>query len=236
LDSFVQGDELKLVGLGRKAYGPTDSNQFTTINLLTTNNKPVVLDSNAWYWTAVQVTTTCFIGVDEDASYFTRSYIQSRQYKYNDMPELLFTNVYTSLSGSSTTLSPFPFTGAAGVTNVDSAFYERMNSVPNVALRISKNQVGVGVENVTKNDVGSLRVYPNPANAYIHAELKLNGTSNKVEYRLLELNGKVAYKLDKSNLINDTISIPTQDLPSGIYNLAAFTVGGNVVERVVVKH
>lgn len=236
LDSFVQGDELKLVGLGRKAYGPNDSNQYTTVNLLTTNNKPVILDSNAWYWTAVQVTTTCFLGVDGDASYFTRSYVQSRQYANRDMPELLFTNVYTSLSGSSDTLTPYPFTGANGIQNVNEAFYERMNSIPNIAFRISKNQAGVGVENVATNDVGSMKIYPNPADKVITAELKLRGNANKVEYRLLGLNGHVVYKLNKANVLNDVVTIPSQNIAAGIYYLAAFTEAGHVVERVVVQH
>jgi len=236
LDSFAQGDEMKLVGLGRKVYTTTDTIGFTTVVLQTPNNKPVVLDSNAWYWSAVQSTSNCYLGVDESASFFTRSYVQSRQYANLDMPELLFTNTYTSLGGSTTTLAPFPFTGTHGVYNIDSAFYERFNSVPNIALRISKNQVGVGVENVAGNSVGSMKIYPNPADKAITAELKLKSNAGKVEYRLLGLNGRVVYKLDKSNVLNDVVSIPAQDLASGIYYLAAFTDAGHVVERVVVQH
>jgi hypothetical protein len=236
LDSFAQGDEMKLVGIGRKVYTTTDTIGFTTVNIFTPNNKAVVLDSNAWYWTGVQTTSNCFLGVDESASFFTRSYIQSRQYGNLDMPELLFTNTYTSLGGSVTTLAPFPFTGTHGVYNIDSAFYERFNSVPNVALRISKNQVGVGVENVATNNVGSMKVYPNPADRVITAELKLTANAGKVEYRLLGLNGHLIYKLDRNNVMNDRITIPAQDIASGIYYLAAFTEAGHIVERVVVKH
>lgn len=238
LDSFVQGDELKLVGIARKAYSSSDSvGQTTTVTLaIPGTNKAVVLDSNAWYLTSVQTTQNCFVGVDEGVSYFTRSYIQSRQYGNNEMPELLYLDDYPTLSGNNTALAPYPF-NLGSAYNIDSVFYDRFYYVPNVALHLSKNQQGVGVGNVVRGEVGTMHVFPVPATNVINVDLKLTTKARHVAYRLLGLNGQVAYKQDRFEVTHDVLSIPCDNLAAGIYYLAAFTDdGGNVVERVVIGH
>jgi hypothetical protein len=238
LDSFAEGDELKLVGLNRRSFNTADSNGFVfTVNVTDPNNltKPVILDSNSWYWTSVQATSNCFIGVDNHQSYFTRSFIQSQQNGYPDMPELLWTQDYGNLSGSGTALAPFPFGGNA--YNIDSTFYDRFYYIPNIALHLSKNEVPkVGVNEVVGSDIGKLKVFPSPATTQINIDLKLNSRSAKAEYRLLDISGKVVYKLDRNNVQNDAFAIPCDNIPSGIYYLAVFTENGQATEKVVIRH
>jgi hypothetical protein len=240
LDSFVEGEELKLVGLARKAYTAADSTYFiTTVSLATPNtNKAVVLDSNAWYWTNVQVTqaiNNLFIGCDENVSYFTRSFIQEEQNSYNDMAELIYTNDYSNLTTDTNALVSLPFGGNGFFPS--QTYFCNIYYVPNVALHLSKNKVGVGVEQTAGMSIGKMQVSPVPATTSISVDLKLNAASDKVSYRLLSLNGTVAYKIDHDHVTNDNFSIPCDNIPSGIYYLAAFTAdGNNAVERVIIRH
>lgn len=239
LDSFVEGDELILVGIGRKAYTAADTVGSTTINLATpSTNRAVVVDSNSWYWTSVQVTqgsNSLFIGCDENASYFTRMYLQDNQNSFNEMSNLIHTTDYSTLSGSSTALVTLPFGGHG--YDIDSSFYSNLYYIPNIALHLSKNKVGVSVENAKTKTIGEIKVSPVPASSHINVDVKLNAAYGKMAYRLVDLKGSIVYKIDRENGLSDSFSIPCNELPSGIYYLAAFTESGlNAVEKVIIQH
>jgi hypothetical protein len=241
-NTYAEGDELKLVGLSRNLFSALDSQgKVVLANLSNPTNatKPVILDSNSWYWTAAQGTNNMFIGTDETMTFFTRSYIQKTQSQYNDMPELLWTDDYSGLAGSSTSLPPFPFsvvTGSSNVYDADSIAFDKFYYIPNIALHLSKNEVTVGVNEVAAGEIGTLNVFPIPANNQLNVQLKLAAATAKAEYRLLDLTGKVAYKVDRLNVQNDSFSISTECLASGVYYLAVFTENGHTTEKVVIRH
>lgn len=243
-NTYAEGGELNLVGLSRKVFSPTDTTSFMVMgNLSHPANATVrvILDSNSWYWVAAQGTSQMFIGVDGTMSPFTRSYIQATQNNVNDMPELLWTDDYDALAGSGDVAVPFPFSvvnsrGIQNVTHADSISFDEFYYVPNIALHLSKNPVTVGVNEVVKGSIGQMNVFPVPANDQINVEVKFASLTNKAEYRLLDITGKVVYKVDHINVQNETFSIPSQSLSSGVYYLAVFTENGHTTEKVVVRH
>ncbi len=242
LDSFVEGDELNLVGINRKLFTTADSvGKVFTVNVLdpTTPTKTVSLDSNAWYWVSVQASNTCFIGMDYTTGFFTRSYIQKLLLKNDDLPELLLVDDYSSLSGSSTALLPYPFGGNA--YQIDSTFFDRFYYIPALALHISKNQIGAVLPNGvtttgTNSGFGTLNIYPNPANDQLSVELKLNEVQNTVAIRLLDVTGKIVKKIDMKQTRGESFTISCSDIPAGNYYLAVFGDNGHTVNKVSIKH
>jgi hypothetical protein len=245
IDSFIQALELELVGLSRKLFTNADtSGDPVTVNIIdpVTPSKTVYLDSNMWYWTPAQATidatnTDLFIGVDESVSNFTRSYEQSQVFNFQEHPMILFTRDYTELSIATGAVATFPFAGHGLLA--DSSFYDRFYYVPSVALHIGKTKLGtpgVGVEQVAP-EVGTVKVYPVPANNYLNVDVQLNKQYSVVNYRLLDLAGRVVYKLDKPNVQSEKFTIPTETLPAGVYHL--FLGSGEDVlttRKVVITH
>lgn len=234
LDSLVVGDELTLVGQTYRKFSAADSGgkvYTLTVDNPVNASKPVVLDSNSWYWVCVQSPSDCYIGVDQSVSYFTRSYAQSQLTGYQDFPEGAFYNDQTVLTGN-TLVYNFPFGGNS--IYIDSTFYDRYYEIPAVALLMSKDKANVGVGH-TAPSVGQLNLYPNPANNQIDVDLDLVKQSGNVGLRLLDVVGRVVYTADYSNVKKDHFTISTGSLPTGTYHLFVTTDTGYLSRKVIVQ-
>ncbi|MEO6834221.1 MAG: PA domain-containing protein, partial [Chitinophagaceae bacterium] len=204
LDSFIEAPELKLVAYGFKTPLTTADSSGASImmNLRDVSSpvKKMVLDSNSWYVTLAQGTSNTFVGVDETVSCFTRAYEQSQVFGYQDNPMMLYTDFYTSIATSTNTMITFPFGGNGYYA--DSTMFDRFYYTPAVAFHISKNKVGVTPPGavVGIGEPGTFSVYPVPATNFVTVDAKFNATAKVVNYRLLDINGKLVYKLDRTNV------------------------------------
>lgn len=240
LDSFIQAPELKLVGYGFMTPLTTADSVFGDISLnirdAVSPSKPCILDSNSWYVTLAQGTMNTFVGVDESISYFTRAYEQSQVFGYQEHPMALYTDFYTSLASETNAIVTFPFAGNGYY--VDSSFFDRFYYTPAVALHLSKNKVSTTPPPGAVGHIGEpgvFAVYPVPATDLFTVDAKFNSTMKDVKYRLLDISGKLVYKLDRGSLSSDKVSIPTSGLSSGIYHLLIIADGSSAVREIVIR-
>lgn len=238
LDSFVEAPELKLAGYAFKTPLTTADTSGASIILnlrdVSSPTKALMLDSNSWYLTLAQGTANTFVGMDETISFFTRAYEQSQVFGYQEHPMALYTDFYTSISTSTNAIATFPFAGNGYY--VDSSFFDRFYYTPAVALHISKNKVTTVPNSVAGvGEPGTFKVYPVPANNFVTVDAKFNGTMKQVNYRLLDISGKLVYKLDKANVNSEQVNIPTSNLSSGLYHLLIIADGNSATREIVVR-
>ena len=240
VDQVMEGSEVTIVGFTVRSFTATDkSGAVVTVGVKDPDgsDKRVMLDSNAWYWVAVQAQQDCFIGMDRTTSYFTRAYVQS-QNLIADFPEAINVGDILSYVGvSNVAVSNFPFGGSA---DIDSVFFDRYNEIPAVALHLSKTAVGPGnnpggVKNV--NDFGSVAVYPNPAvSGYFNVSVKLATTANTVTYRLIDGMGRMIKDVVHTNVKNETFQYSTNGLAAGSYYLIVMDdKNGSLLQKVTVQ-
>lgn len=237
VDSLVASDELTLVGIGSRTFTTNDSSGrsfYVNIEDATTPGKPLILDSNAWYWTSLQAPFDCFIGMDRGTSYFTRAYIQS-QTGSHDYPEAIFVGDFSTLltSNPPIAIANFPFGGNPG--NIDSTFFDQYNEIPNVALHMSKNKVPTGITSV-KNDIGSMTVFPNPAvGGVFNVDVTLNKNTDRLSYRLFDATGRIIKDVAHYNVKTDKFQYPVSGLPAGNYYLIANDGKGAILRKIVIQ-
>ncbi len=244
LDSLVQAGELTPVGICAKSLTSSDSTGKTlTLDVLDivnpTSGKVVKLDGNSWYYIGVEVPASLFIGIDESNSFFTRGYAQwmlggakPGAFVYETAVGLTTSDFATFTSTATNTLAPYPFSGNA--LYIDSAFYDRFNEVPSIALHMSKD-TSTSIKNLINTFNGTTSVYPNPAADNINIELSLKEMSSKVNYRLTDLMGKTVIDLTHSNVLNEKFTMNLNGISSGNYYLLIVTDKGLDVKKVTVK-
>jgi hypothetical protein len=240
LDSFVEAPELKLVGVGYKAFTTADSSgAVITLPIRDAINpaKTVVMDSNSWYWTAAQATSDAFIGVDQSISYFTRSYEQSQVFGFQEHPEAIYVGDYSNLATETGAVVTFAFGGNGYY--IDSTFFDAFYYIPNIALHISKQKIPripEGIQHVGSTEIGELDVFPIPASSSITVDVRLVKNFNKVAYRLLDIGGRVVYSTDHMSVRNDRFEIPSGNIASGIYHLVVIADELLTTRQVVIRH
>ncbi|MEO6833415.1 MAG: T9SS type A sorting domain-containing protein, partial [Chitinophagaceae bacterium] len=74
-----------------------------------------------------------------------------------------------------------------------------------------------------------------PATNFVTVDAKFNATAKVVNYRLLDINGKLVYKLDRTNVSSEVVNIPTSNLSSGLYHLLIIADGNSAIREIVVK-
>lgn len=85
-------------------------------------------------------------------------------------------------------------------------------------------------------DDAKINIFPNPANDIMHVDFTLIQNSD-VQITLTDMIGRVVYQKSLTNLNgNQGISIPTDAIGNGMYNLNLSTKGGKVSRKVVVSH
>jgi hypothetical protein len=87
-----------------------------------------------------------------------------------------------------------------------------------------------------KLSASSVTVFPNPARDQATLKFNLDQPSAQVEISVIDVSGKVLEVQRHQNLQRDLISISTDKLPSGAYNVRIRTDYGVTVQRLVVQH
>ena len=83
------------------------------------------------------------------------------------------------------------------------------------------------------NSTGSVKVYPNPANDHLTADLSgINGTAQQIN--LINIQGKMVYSIIPGNNVSE-ITVNTANMEGGIYVLQILTDKGVVNSKVVIS-
>lgn len=244
-DSVIESGELVGIGTAAKVFSATDSSGKTiTLPFSLFDNpsstKDVILAGDSWYYVAVEVPQPLFIGMDATASPFTRPYAQFKndggipgKLVYETSTGLAASDLPTFFTDTANIAFPFPFAGNS--LRIDSAFYDRYNEVPAIALLMSKD-IPTGISNVQKS-IGTSNVYPNPATqGSLTVDVALNQKSNKVVYRITDMIGRTLYSEVHNNVLNEKFQMSTAKFATGNYMLMIITDNGFDTKKVTIQN
>lgn len=233
LDSVVEAGELNLVSLSSYGFtGPGDTSggnmKLTTIGDATgtTATSPIMLDSNSWYYVAVEVSGGYFLGCDGVLSAFPRIYGRAHTSNIYDYSNWVFNSDYSSLGGTpGNVLLPSAFTGNG---DVDSFNYAGQKGViPSIALIVNNHPDtshvvvppgGSGVKATTKPTI-AVSVYPNPASDYLDISTELSSMSKTVTYSIIDGLARFVTKEVHNNVQKEEFRMSTSTLAPGSYYL-----------------
>ena len=251
-DTIVQNGELELVGLSVKTYdvsvGSADTSgavlSVTGMKTDTVNDVvgiPVLLESNTWYYLAVDVPAGYYLGCDGINNPLPRIY--GRNYNRNAYRE--YNSLEFNLNGTSGTKADIyddpaansamePSSQTAYINSVDSFIYSQAKGIiPSVAMTVNPNPGAIidhtGVGSVSRPVIGVI-VSPNPAKDYINVALELDRTSPTVSYEIIDGLARFVSKDVHTNVKSENVSISTASLAAGNYYLI-INAGGTAVFR-----
>jgi len=233
-DSFYENDELALVGMGTKLFGPTDSSfQFFTTYIsgdtLSDNNyMPVLTQDNSWYVVAAEIQSGTALGLDGVIDGYPRAFGR-KHFPANNYPEyynpIWFGDRYTSTNAQINVPSgawyPWSFDGTGSYT-IDSVVYSTQEGLIPALPMTTTSHFTVGVKDV-HNDLVSMNVFPNPAKDYVNVQLNMQTASKTVTYTIIDNSARVVSKETRSNVLNDVYTFNTSSLPAGNYYMVVNT-------------
>ncbi len=147
-----------------------------------------------------------------------------------------FTLTSSSPTGNQWYLNGNPITGATGqnytaTQNGNYTVVVTQNGCSSAASAPTTVS-GVGIEGITA--IGTLRIFPNPANEKINISLVMNDNAN-LTIRLINTLGKVVYIIEENNIQRTDRIIETGNLSAGIYFLELSTENGRVLEKIILN-
>ncbi|MBQ8045973.1 MAG: T9SS type A sorting domain-containing protein, partial [Bacteroidales bacterium] len=94
----------------------------------------------------------------------------------------------------------------------------------------------VGIADVEPENIGAVRIYPNPAASYTNVELQVAKTTDAT-VRVFDMSGKVVYTKSLENLTAGvhTEAINCQGLQKGVYLINVVTDSQMMTSKLVVK-
>jgi len=73
----------------------------------------------------------------------------------------------------------------------------------------------INIQQLQNNTATEILVFPNPATDEL--QLQLNGIYDKMNVQVINANGQIVKQLNAVSMINQTITIPVQNLAAGKY-------------------
>lgn len=239
-DFYPEAGEFDIVGIATKQFNTSDSgSKFFVVPVADVNGNigdNVVLDGESWYWVAVELPSTLFLGTDDQTSYYSRAMASKRVSA--DPFEVL--EYYAPMNLGDRTifdddmLCRFPFITfpAGSIQDIDSIGFRSADGlIPAVALHTSKEAIKVGVNEVASSVNETLELYPIPATTSLSVKIEskeLKG--NTIEYKILDGQGRFVSKNNVS-LNGNSFTIPTAQLATGNYFLILKTETGHRFAR-----
>lgn len=167
-DSFMQNGELTEIAMGTYFIQPSDSSgTVLKAHMGSASGVPggVMLDSNSWYYVAVEVPAGFFLGVDGRQSPFPR--ILGRAYASNtlDYSNVFWPGDHSTLTSSSFTSqyqAPCAFSGTYYVNSLDSFNYKDLKGlIPAVSMIVNNNPISL-ISGPTGLCIGSSTFFTDP--------------------------------------------------------------------------
>jgi hypothetical protein len=236
-DSAMVGSELNLVGIATKQFVSGDSSGkfFSAVAANADDTRlPFITKSNTWYWVAADMPAGWFLGVDGYLNYYPRHVFGAAQANsFRDPYGPLYAGNVSALVGSTDFVGLLPF---EPYVRGDSARFSQQSNglVPSIALRMSKeDKTGVGpVREAVFQDIS---LYPNPATDLLHVRVSMVNPSEKVRLTVLDAMGRNIMMVERNNVQQEVIEVPTSSLASGNYYLVINSDGGATVRKFTVN-
>lgn len=213
-DSMVETGELELVAANSINHTAQDtSGQFFEQNFLdiSGSTNAIVLDSNSWYYVAVELNNTCFLGYDGQINYLPRTFLRHHATgadQYSEFYQINYTGSLIDLLGEqpNVLLSNFAFDlmrTTAG-ESIDSVLYAKQKDglVASIAFKISKNIIDA-VDNVKKK-TAEIKAYPNPSSDLITFDVNTIVNSNELEYTVMSMTGQRMENTVHKNILGNS--------------------------------
>jgi hypothetical protein len=230
-DGIIQATELTIKGAASRVFTTADSNnQMFTANIGNPDGTTgtVVLEDNSWYWAAVDMPETIFLGCNDDINYFNRT--NAARNATTPVKDFWAPNFFGTVdamlsSGSNVRMIPFGVT-EAGSGSIDSAdFVGTRNTTPVIALITGLFDVSVKETQSTSSQVS---LYPNPATDNINVTIDLATLSHRADIKIIDALGRNVYTERRKDIQKDRITISTKQLAAGNYYLVFFEDNGTV--------
>jgi hypothetical protein len=238
-DSIVENGELQLVSLSAYTFtrpGDTSSGVMHLTSFGDASGSPittpVMLDSNSWYYVAVEVTNGFFLGCDGNLSGYPRVFgrFHSTPAQFIDYSSILWGNDFPDIAANpGSGNAPLPFGQISFINSIDSInYHNEIGIIPSVAVVVNNNPdtSHVVVPPPTDNGVkevngsfGVVSVYPNPATDFITVNAELTNAAKSVSYVILDGLSRFITKEVHNNVKNETFNMSTTKLAAGTYYL-----------------
>jgi hypothetical protein len=236
-NSLMEASEVTLVATGNHHFTQADSPG--RIFVAPFDNGPVHLDGNSWYWsTAILSNVDLFLGVGGNVNFYNRlfasDHLATGAFKSFWAP--LFNG---SPDGNGTfvdTISMIPFAPDISVEYqpTDSVSLGFGKNTPAVAL--NTYFIPEGVKNTQAAQPNNFSIFPNPASDYVNVKLDFKAGYNTA-IDIMNGVGQVVYKMKNGVVKNETITVPTANLPAGNYYILVQANGRTDFKSLtIVKH
>jgi hypothetical protein len=136
-----------------------------------------------------------------------------------------FPGDHSSYNGHAILTPAYYYTASSGLEDPDFRFFIT-----------SKECMAISVPDISA--FTRIRSWPNPAGNFLNLTVRMN-MPGRLEVTLTNVMGQVvrSVPLERVNAGNDcTITIPTGDLPAGVYHYAVSTEGQRMTRRVAIVH
>jgi hypothetical protein len=125
----------------------------------------------------------------------------------------------------------WPYIGINGWTDiqpdVDAGFlFTGLRASVSQALYVNKIETSVEDRKLGAETL-QIKLFPNPANDYLVADVKLNAPTSYLEYHIFDANGRMLFSARNSGIAEDMATFNVSALPSGQYYLTVRTEQGH---------
>lgn len=232
-DGSISADELTQIGIGSTTLTGLGSSiagggfhlaTFTSFVDAGIGGPMPALDNNSFYYISVQISPSLTGG--------------AATFGANDVPIHGTDQLnYAMNMGKGNTTAPFApstmrVTNAAGADNWFDGF-NGFDEVPSIGIFYSM----AGFDNVIPVEeevIGSLQLYPNPAQDILQVALTLENTQD-VQYIITDVSGRVVYYDKSANVDEEVATIDVSALASGVYLVTTQTDQGVMTKQFIKK-
>ena len=251
-DKVLQNGELTMVGLAEHQYdilsattGDTSGGVFAATEWKAVGPNYgadyVTLESNTWYYLAVQVPPGYYVGCDGVLDQYPRVYghFYNKPNSLLEYSNLNYTGDSTVISGNPADNNPvMPYTGTLFIGSVDSFNFDQGKGlIPSVSMIVNKNPTPIDHSHVGVNTVNAVigaTVFPNPASNTVTVSLSLDRTAPVVSYTIIDGLARFVAKETTTNVKNEMHTINTSNLPAGNYDLVITANGNSIVKKLTI--
>lgn len=239
-DSVMQDGELSLVSLGTQTLsGPNDTSgatiTFRGMGDPSTGSPMTVMLDPGWYYIAVEVPVGFFLGADGVMHPLPRVYgraLASGILDYSNMVRPSADDI-TSTTNPAQGNIPLPSTFSNFINTVDSFNFANTRGVIPAVAMIANNNPSIAVHEVAQVDT-KVNLFPNPVKENLQVSLKLDESSKKVTYTIIDGLGRFVSKEVHNNLKEENFNLDVSKLASGNYFLVVNTDTKAVARKFVV--
>jgi len=223
LDGVLQNGELTLSSLGVHNYDGVNDTSGALLNFsgmgdpASGNPTTIFLEANSWYYLAVGVPGSHFLGADGIVHPYPRIYgrfqVDNNNLYYTSLVNTSAEDILATPTGANV---PTPSAFVNFVNSVDSFNFSRTRGlIPAVAM--IANNSPVSIKNVPAATDTKLSLFPNPAKDVMNVTVELENTSKSVTFTIIDGLGRFVSKEVHNNVKNGNFSVNTSKLAPGNY-------------------